>query len=132
MARHDPCDEPDPTRRPAELPPSQQLLEPHPANRVDVRGRVLGIQEAAKLVGYGRTQMWRDARDGKVKSIVEGTAARPVYRFFYEDLIEYKQQRDRQKEMQETRKRRRSPKSTQPLLRAISILDILTPKRSAS
>jgi len=105
MHRHDPFSHLGEPFDLAQLP----IQKPqHSPMRRDLRGVILGVQDAAQLVGYCRAQMWRDARDGKVRCIVEGTAQRPVYRFLRDDLLEFKQRREVQKQLDQERSQRRT------------------------
>jgi Helix-turn-helix domain len=49
--------------------------------RRDMRGNWIGCEEAAQIVGVGRTQMWRLASKGKIPCYVFGTESRPQYKF---------------------------------------------------
>lgn len=86
---------------------SQPLPMPFPttddAPKLDVRPEWIGPEEAARIVGIGRTQMWRYARrwyeeaeaghKPQVRVYVSGTANRRRYRLLRADVLRFARQR---------------------------------------
>src|SRR5438445_12379967 len=59
----------------------ERLPKQQPDHRRDMRGDWIGCEEAAKIVGVGRSQMWRLASKGKIPCHIFGTENRPEYKF---------------------------------------------------
>lgn len=84
----------------------------------DERGNLLSVTTAARLLGLGRTQVWRYAKDGTLPAIVLGTALRPHHYFRREDVLALKAAR--QAERTKTGKQRQ--RRAQPQLRKLFAL----------
>lgn len=75
-----------------ELPPS---LQPKSTTGTDRRNEMIGVQEAADLLGLGRTQVWRYATEGHSRlgilpHEIFGTTKRAEYKFKREHVLAFK------------------------------------------
>lgn len=88
------------------------------AGATDQRGNLLSVTTTARLLGLGRTQVWRYAKDGTLQAIVLGTALRPHHYFRREDVLALKVARQAERTKAGKQRQRRA----QPQLRKLLAL----------
>lgn len=88
------------------------------AGTADERANLLSVVTAARVLGLGRTQVWRYAKDGTLPAIVLGTARHPMHYFRREDILALKAAREAERTKKGTQRLRRA----QPKLRKLLAL----------